>query len=191
MAAQKVVVSCSNLLDGQRGLEDGRRVNSPKLPMNAPQSTLHWLRFWCPLGGAIHCEAEGEGFLTDPADSDGRYANLDLRRLAELLPDTGPLLLCGEPGVHHPDGACALGRDGQPRWQGSVRLAPVDIVGMTGAGDAFAAGVLYGLHEDEPIETALRHGVCAAACLGATGCSDGVQPLAKCLELGRAHGYRP
>ena len=93
--------------------------------------------------------------------------------------------------IHHPDGACALGRDGRPRWQGSVRLAEKDIVGTVGAGDAFAAGVLHGLHEDESIETALGHGVCAAAaCLGATGCSEGIRTLAQCLELGRTFGFR-
>ena len=93
--------------------------------------------------------------------------------------------------IHHPDGACALGRDGRPHWQGSVLLPQERIAGTTGAGDAFAAGVLYGLHEDEPIEGALRYGVCAAAaCLGETSCSDGVRPLAQCLELGRTHGFR-
>ena len=93
--------------------------------------------------------------------------------------------------IHHPGGACALGRDGSPRWQGSVRLAEENIVGTAGAGDAFAAGVLHGLHEEETIETALRYGVCvAAASLGTTGCSDGVRPLAQCLELGRTFGFR-
>ncbi len=93
--------------------------------------------------------------------------------------------------IHHPGGACALGRDGNLWQQGSVRLPPMSIVGTVGAGDAFAAGVLYGLHEEKDISTALRYGVCAAAaCLGAVGSSDGVRPLEECLELGRLHGFR-
>jgi sugar/nucleoside kinase (ribokinase family) len=66
-----------------------------------------------------------------------------------------------------------------------------EIVSTVGAGDAFAAGLLYGLHEDLPIETALRYGVCAAAaCLGGGGTSDGVKPLAECLALEARHGAR-
>ncbi len=65
--------------------------------------------------------------------------------------------------VHFPEGACALGRDGQMRFQRSLRIPQSKIVGTVGAGDAFAAGVLYGLHEGCPIESALHYGVCVAA----------------------------
>ena len=93
--------------------------------------------------------------------------------------------------IHHPGGACALGHYGRARQQGSVRLPDENIVGTVGAGDAFAAGVLYGMHADADIETALRYGVCAAAsCLGAVVCSDGVRSMAECLELGRTFGFR-
>ncbi len=93
--------------------------------------------------------------------------------------------------VHYPEGACALGRDGQFHVQGSVRLPPEKIVGAVGAGDAFAAGVLHGLHENTGIGMALLQGVCvAAASLEAAGCSEGVRPLAECLELGQTHGFR-
>ncbi len=93
--------------------------------------------------------------------------------------------------VHFPEGACAAGRDGKLHIQGSLDLPPSKIVGTVGAGDAFAAGVLYGLHQDEPIETALRYGVCvAAACLAGAGASDGVCSLAECLELEKTFGVR-
>ena len=62
--------------------------------------------------------------------------------------------------VHFPEGACAVGRDGQIRHQGSLRIPQARIVGTVGAGDAFAAGVLYGLHEGHPIQSALHYGVC-------------------------------
>jgi sugar/nucleoside kinase (ribokinase family) len=93
--------------------------------------------------------------------------------------------------IHFPDGACAVGRDGQLRVQGSLRVPPSKIVGTVGAGDAFAAGVLYGLHDDQPIETTLRYGVCAAAsCLTGAGASDGIRPLNECLALEKAFGVR-
>ena len=86
--------------------------------------------------------------------------------------------------VHFPEGAAALGRDGKLHTVPSVALPPEQIVGTVGAGDAFAAGVLHGLHESVPIETALTYGTCAAAaCLRGVGASDAVLPLAECLAL--------
>lgn len=93
--------------------------------------------------------------------------------------------------VHFPEGACAVGRDGQLHLQGSLNVPPSKIVGTVGAGDAFAAGVLYGLHEELPIEMALRYGVCvAASCLAGAGASDGVCPLNECLALEKTFGLR-
>ncbi len=93
--------------------------------------------------------------------------------------------------VHFPEGACALGRDGRLHIQGSLCIPQSKIVGTVGAGDAFAAGVLYGLHEGFPIETALRHGVCvAASCLCGAGASDGIRPLAECEALEKTFGVR-
>jgi sugar/nucleoside kinase (ribokinase family) len=66
------------------------------------------------------------------------------------------------------------------------------ITGTVGAGDAFAAGLLLGLHEDVPIEVALTYGVCAAAAslLDPTS-PNGVKPLSECLQLVEEFGYRP
>ena len=58
------------------------------------------------------------------------------------------------------------------------------IKGTAGAGDAFASGVLYGLHENWPMRDALRLGVCAAASsLFHPTCSEGVRKAAACLQL--------
>jgi sugar/nucleoside kinase (ribokinase family) len=94
--------------------------------------------------------------------------------------------------IHFPEGACALGRDGKLRSQGSLQVPQSALVSTVGAGDAFAAGVLYGLHEDAPIEAALRDGTCAAAaCLRGAGTSDGIIPLQECLGLADQFGFRP
>ena len=93
--------------------------------------------------------------------------------------------------VHFPEGACALGRDGRMRLQGSLCIPQSRIIGTVGAGDAFAAGVLYGLHEELPIESALLGGICAAtACLCGAGASDGIRSLKECLELETEFGVR-
>ena len=65
--------------------------------------------------------------------------------------------------IHFPEGAIAAGHDGKILAQGSVQIAQEKIVGTTGAGDAFGAGLLYGLHEGKPMEECLRYAVCAAA----------------------------
>ena len=75
---------------------DSRRVK----PSDASESTkIPWPRFWCPLGAVIHCGDDGAGFLTDPEDDFDRHANPQVARLSVLLPQSGPLVLFGEPGI--------------------------------------------------------------------------------------------
>lgn len=94
--------------------------------------------------------------------------------------------------VHFPSGAVAATPDGRVVRQGSVRMPRSQIRNATGAGDAFAAGVVHGLHEGWPVEDCLRAGVCAAAAsLAGAGTSDGVRPLDECLDLGERYGFRP
>ena len=91
-------------------------------------------------------------------------------------------------------------RPGAPRpppggriWrQGSVRLPREQVHSTTGAGDAFAVGVIWGLHEGWPVEQCLRLAVAsAAACVRSPHTSDGIKRAEACLaETGRA-GYRP
>jgi sugar/nucleoside kinase (ribokinase family) len=84
--------------------------------------------------------------------------------------------------VHAPEGALWTPRVGESTWRASQPLRAADIVSPVGAGDAFCAAILYGLHEDWPVETILRiaHGA-AAACLGGTTATDGVPPMTALL----------
>ncbi|HWL14910.1 MAG TPA: carbohydrate kinase family protein [Opitutus sp.] len=93
--------------------------------------------------------------------------------------------------VHFPEGVYALSGDASGRWQPSVRLPAEMIKGTAGAGDALAAGVLYGLHEGWPVEKTLRLGVAAAAAslMDAT-CSEGIVGVDACEALAVAHGWR-
>ena len=93
--------------------------------------------------------------------------------------------------IHFPEGALAAGRDGQVLAQGSVLMPQDKIAGTTGAGDAFGAGLLYGLHEEKPMEECLRYAVCvAAASLTEANCSGGIGQLAHCLQIGAECGFR-
>jgi sugar/nucleoside kinase (ribokinase family) len=75
-------------------------------------------------------------------------------------------------------------------WQPSVRVPPEQILGSAGAGDALAAGILFGVHEDWPMERSLELGACAAAAsLLHPTCSEGLLPLEDCLAFGRDRGF--
>jgi len=88
--------------------------------------------------------------------------------------------------------AAAYAFDGERVWrQAALRVPAAEIAGTTGAGDAFATGLLHGLHEGCAIEESLWRGVCvAASCLRDATPSGGVLPLAECLALGEDRGRR-
>lgn len=93
--------------------------------------------------------------------------------------------------LHFPEGVCACSATGQCVWQPSVALPAAEIAGTAGAGDALAAGVLLGLHEGWPMTRCLELGVLAAAAsLRHPTCSEAVQAVEACVELGRRHGFR-
>ncbi len=92
--------------------------------------------------------------------------------------------------IHLPEGAYARSSAGEEVWQGRVRFPSEKIVGAAGAGDAFAAGLLYGLHEKYTMQQNLLMGVCAAAaCLRSATTSGSVSHLDECLALGAEHGH--
>jgi sugar/nucleoside kinase (ribokinase family) len=109
----------------------------------------------------------------------------------ELASRIRSLGLAGSIVVHFPGGAVAVSASGESFRQGSVNVPKTDIVGTTGAGDAFAAGVLLGLHEDMDLKRALELGVCSAAVsLHHVTCSESIVPWRECLEYGNQHGFR-
>ncbi len=94
--------------------------------------------------------------------------------------------------AHFPGGAVVGGRDGSRLALGSVALPASAVVGVNGAGDAFAAGMLYGLHEQWPIVECLQLGhACAAASMRAVSTTAGVGTVGECLALAKQWGFRP
>lgn len=65
--------------------------------------------------------------------------------------------------IHFPEGAAAVDADGRLHTQPSVRWPDSRIVSAVGAGDAFAAGLVYGLHEGWPVARGLKLAVAVAA----------------------------
>jgi sugar/nucleoside kinase (ribokinase family) len=94
--------------------------------------------------------------------------------------------------VHFPAGCVASAPDGRTWRQGSLILPPDRVRSTTGAGDAFAAGVVLGLHEGMPVPDCLRLGACsAAACVGHSHTSDGIPTASDCLALADRYAFRP
>lgn len=122
-------------------------------------------------------------------EADGRLDTVALRHAAGALLQQGVRELVV---IHFPEGAFARTRKGEDFWQSSLKLPPNYIVGTTGAGDAFCAGVLYGLHEGWQLQQCLLTGVCmAAACLSDATCTNGVKALPSSLNLSRKFGFGP
>lgn len=93
--------------------------------------------------------------------------------------------------IHFPEGAYARTTEGQEYWQPSLQLPDDYIQGGAGAGDAFCAGTLYGLHEGLDIQECLKIGVGAAAtCLSHPTCTEGVQNLTSIKALTKQLGFR-
>ncbi len=93
--------------------------------------------------------------------------------------------------VHFPRGCAAASRGGPVLAHPSLRVPPDEIRGANGAGDAFVAGVLYGLHEAWPLERSLELGLCAAAtAMGSVSTTGSVRSVAECLALPERWGWR-
>lgn len=93
--------------------------------------------------------------------------------------------------VHCPAFAIAIARDGTMVVRQSVAVPASEIAGANGAGDAFAAGMLYGIHEGWPLVDAvnLAH-ASAATSLRSIATTGSVAPWQECLQLANAWGWR-
>jgi sugar/nucleoside kinase (ribokinase family) len=92
--------------------------------------------------------------------------------------------------LHYTKGCMAMHRSGQLVKQPALKIPKEKIKGATGAGDAFAAGALLGLHNGEDITKVLLYAVCSAASsLFEPECSEGVLPLHDALSLAEQFGF--
>jgi sugar/nucleoside kinase (ribokinase family) len=129
----------------------------------------------------------------------GKVVGLDLKpsgvvdveaciHAAELLLQRG---VSQQVVIHFVEGAVVADANRTISRQGSLNLPDGFIAGATGAGDAFAAGYLLGLHEGVSTQQCLKLGVCAAAqCLTHPTPSLGLGSAEACLALGERFGFR-
>jgi sugar/nucleoside kinase (ribokinase family) len=94
--------------------------------------------------------------------------------------------------IHFPEGGFARTRKGDDHWQASLNVPTKQIAGTAGAGDAFCAGMLLGLHEGWELGRCLETAVCvAAACLFDSTCTGGIRSLKETLDLAKKFKFRP
>jgi len=92
--------------------------------------------------------------------------------------------------IHFPQGALASSKGGEKLFQPGVCVPQSDIKGTVGAGDAFAAGVFAGFHEEWAMQKGMRLGVCAAATsLLDNTASGSIRPWEQCLVYGETLGF--
>jgi len=126
---------------------------------------------------------------TEIRRTDGRLDTIALRRAAGALMQLGVQDLAV---VHFPEGALARTYFGAEVWQPSLKLPRSYIAGTAGAGDAFCAGLLLGLHEGWDLRRCLLTGTCvAAASLSHPTTTGGVRSLRSSLGLARRFGFNP
>jgi sugar/nucleoside kinase (ribokinase family) len=129
------------------------------------------------------------GSITGIEVADGPHLDWNAAEAAcRKLLDMG---VCELAGVHHPDGAVAVRRNGEVVMRPSVKVEQHEIAGSVGAGDAFYAGVLFGIHEDWPLEKCLDLGNAAAATsLHSPTTSASIRPWTECLAYAQKKGLR-
>ncbi len=120
--------------------------------------------------------------------SDGALDTVALRHAAGALLQLGVHELVV---IHFPEGGFARTRKGDDYWQASLELPGKFVAGTAGAGDAFCAGMLLGLHEGWDLQRCLHTAVCAAAAsLSHPTCTEGMKPLKTTLDLARRYRFR-
>ncbi len=122
----------------------------------------------------------------------GRDVSMDpvtVTTLAQTLFERG---MHGTVVVHSPEWAVCIRRNTPPLFQSAVRVPATLVAGSAGAGDAFAAGFIFGLHDGWDLPRCLELAVCVAAVsLRDVTCSAAIEPWEDCLSFGRQLGFLP
>jgi sugar/nucleoside kinase (ribokinase family) len=101
---------------------------------------------------------EAEKLAGIPLRVDGKLVAKNLKNIGQAI------LACGVRDlavIHFPEGAYLLSQAGVEILQPSLELPDDYIVGSTGAGDSFCAGILYGLYQGWNQDKTLRFANCA------------------------------
>ncbi len=133
-------------------------------------------------------DSEAEILSDLPVSKDGHFNSTLALRAAQKLLDLGVNELVS---IHHPEGAIALRKSGEHAFAPSVNVPKEEIVGTVGAGDAFYAGMLFGIHENWSLDQCLAlANASAATSLHSATTSSSIRPWTECLDYAKSKGLR-
>ena len=121
--------------------------------------------------------------------ADGRLRADNLPAIVDFLLEQG---VRDTVVIHFPEGAVGKNRGGKYIYTPSCFIAKDEIVGSNGAGDAFAAGVMYALHEGWELERAMKLGSAFSNFnLRSVTTTEGAVPLQTMLDFLANCTYTP
>ncbi len=133
-------------------------------------------------------DSEAEILSGLPVTQDGHFNKALALTAAQKLLDLGVNELVS---IHHPEGAIALRKSGEKSHALSVNVPQSEIIGTVGAGDAFYAGMLLGIHEGWSLDRCLAlANASAATSLHSATTSSSIRPWTECLDYARLKGLR-
>lgn len=133
-------------------------------------------------------DSEAEAVTGLSVTSSGRLDIAAAERACQAMLERGVAELAS---IHHPDGAVAIRKSGEKAFAPSVNVPRDEIVGTVGAGDAFYAGMLFGIHEDWPLEKCLAlANASAATSLHSATTSASIRSWQQCLAYAEEKGLR-
>jgi sugar/nucleoside kinase (ribokinase family) len=114
-------------------------------------------------------------------ENDGGLNMENLKRTLDVLMEGGESeLVC----IHFPEGAYAGKKGSEPLFIPSHKCPKGYIASVVGAGDAFCAGMLYGIHEGWELERSMRFAnAMAAVCLTDMTTSGGMKSVGETLQV--------
>ncbi len=158
--------------------------------VSVDEQTIHRMGRPClaELDYLIINDTEIGGLAGIPTVTDGAANIAACEQAIELVMGLGPMEFVI---VHFPTGAIGCTRDGQKIKLPSVAVPQKEIAGTNGAGDAFAAGVLFAVHEGWPLSEAMRLGhASSASSLRHMTTVGSVENVKTCQDLARGWGNR-
>ena len=103
----------------------------------------------------------GKTVNLSPYGPDGSIDEVRIRKICELILEAGVKDMVV---IHAPLGGWAMTNSGEFYFAPSLKLPQNYIKGTVGAGDAFCAGMLYGIYKEMPVKEALEIACMTAAC---------------------------